>query len=190
MQPMLKLAANMFKGNRIDTLSPGKRRGDRKMVHAWVIPILSVTAATFSACNKQAEESAPDIRPVRTVTVAEQAASETVTVTGHIEAENEAALGFRISGRMIERLVNVGDRVAAGQLLAKLDPRDEQNALRSVQAGLTAAQGQLTQARNNFERQKRLLSRGVVSRADYDQAQQQLQTAPGQRSTTLKRKSN
>jgi hypothetical protein len=33
MQPMLRLAANMFKGNRADTLSPGKRRGDRKMIH-------------------------------------------------------------------------------------------------------------------------------------------------------------
>ena len=51
------------------------------------------------------------------MTVAEQAASEKVTVTGHIEAENEAALGFRSSGRVIERSINVGDRVAAGQLL-------------------------------------------------------------------------
>ena len=143
----------------------------RRHVLLWWLLIL------MSACHKQTEATAPDVRPVKTITVAMQPSGETVIFTGHIEAENEAALGFRISGRMIERLVNIGDKVTAGQVLAKLDPRDEQNTLRSAQAGLTAAQGQLTQARNHFERQQRLLSRGVVSKADFDQAQQQLQTA-------------
>jgi membrane fusion protein, multidrug efflux system len=131
----------------------------------------------LSACHKAAEATLPDVRPVRTVTVVEQPAGETVLLTGHIEAENEAALGFRISGRVIERLVNVGDRVSPGQILARLDPQDEQNGLRSARASLAAAQGQFTQARNNFERQKRLLERGVVSRAEFDQAQEGLETA-------------
>ena len=139
--------------------------------------LLLSAVVTLSACHKKAEATAPEVRPVRTITVAVQPAGETVALTGHIEAENEAALGFRISGRMVERLVNVGDRVKAGQLLAKLDPQDEQNGLRSAQANLAAAQGQLTQARNNFERQRRLLERGVSSRAEFDQAQEGLQTA-------------
>ena len=80
-------------------------------------------------------------------------------LTGHIEAENEAALAFRIGGRMIERTVNVGDRVQPGQVLAKLDPQNEVNALRSAEANLAGARGQLTQARNNFERQQRLQQR-------------------------------
>jgi membrane fusion protein, multidrug efflux system len=84
-------------------------------------------AALLSACHKAAEATLPDVRPVRTVTAIEQPAGETVLLTGHIEAENEAALSFRISGRMIERLVNVGDRVNPGQILARLDPQDEQN---------------------------------------------------------------
>jgi RND family efflux transporter MFP subunit len=134
----------------------------------------------LSACHKEAEASAPEVRPVRTITVARQAAGETVTLTGHIEAENEAALAFRISGRMIERTVNVGDRVKPGQVLAKLDPQNEVNALRSAQAGLSAAQGQLTQARNNFERQQRLFQRGVISRAESDRAQEALQTTQAQ----------
>jgi membrane fusion protein, multidrug efflux system len=62
-------------------------------------------------------------------------------------------------------------------VLARLDPQDEQNGLRSAQANLAAAQGQLTQARNNFERQRRLLERGVASRAEFDHAQKGLQTA-------------
>ena len=142
-------------------------------------PYLLLLAAVIalSGCRKEAEASAPEVRPVRTITVARQPAGETVVLTGHIEAENEAALGFRISGRMIERLVNVGDRVKPGQALARLDPQDEQNGVRSARANLAAAQGQLTQAHNHFERQRRLLERGVSSRAEFDHAQEGLQTA-------------
>jgi membrane fusion protein, multidrug efflux system len=143
----------------------------------WRMVLVLSVVTVLSACHKNAEATAPEVRPVRTITVAMQPAGETIVLTGHVEAENEAALGFRISGRMIERLVNVGDRIATGQVLAKLDPQDEQNGLRSAQANLAGAQGQLTQARNNFERQKRLLDRGVASRADFDHAQEALQTA-------------
>ena len=142
--------------------------------------LLAAALVTLPACQKQAEANAPEVRPVRAMTVAIQPAGETVVLTGYIEAENEAALAFRISGRMIERLVNVGDRVQPGQVLARLDPENEQNGLRSAQANLTAAQGQLTQARNNHERQQRLLSRGVVSKAEFDHAQEGLQTAQAQ----------
>ena len=142
----------------------------------WIILLLPAAAA-LPACQKEVEATAPEPRPVRAITVALQPSGETVVLTGHIEAENEANLGFRISGRMIERLVNVGDRVQPGQLLARLDSQDEQNGLRSARANLAAAEGQLTQARNNFERQRRLLERGAASRADFDHAQEGLETA-------------
>jgi RND family efflux transporter MFP subunit len=150
--------------------------GERRKFFSTMV---SLTAAIvgLEACHKEAEVHTPEVRPVRTVTVAKQPAGETVVLTGHIEAENEAALGFRISGRMIERSVNVGDRVQPGQILARLDPQDERNGLRSAQANLSAAQGQLTQARNNFERQRRLQQRGVISKAEFDSAQEALQTA-------------
>ena len=48
-----------------------------------------------------------------------------MVLTGHIQAQDEAALAFRIGGRMIERSVNVGDRVEPGQVIAKLDPENE-----------------------------------------------------------------
>ncbi len=141
----------------------------------WMM--LAAAVVGLPACRKEAEVHAPEVRPVRTISVTRQPAGETVVLTGHIEAENEAALGFRISGRMIERSVNVGDRVKPGQVLARLDPQDERNGLRSAEANLSAAQGQLTQARNNFERQRRLQQRGVISKAEFDNAQEALQTA-------------
>jgi membrane fusion protein, multidrug efflux system len=152
----------------------------RRLRQCSLMLLLPTTAVVLSACHKEAEASPPEVRPVRTVTVARQPAGEAVVLTGHIEAENEAALGFRISGRMIERPVNIGDRVQPGQLLARLDPQNEQNALRSAQAALSAAQGQLTQAHNNFGRQQNLLSRGVISRAEFDHAKEGLQTAQAQ----------
>jgi RND family efflux transporter MFP subunit len=146
----------------------------------WAVFFLPIAMALLTACQRETKADAPEIRPVRTVTVEKRDAGETVTLTGHIQAENETALAFRISGRMIERSGNVGDRVQPEQVLAKLDPRDELNALRSAQASLSAAEGKLTQARNNFDRQQHLMGQGFTTRVLFDQAQQALQTAQSQ----------
>ncbi|MGC2198631.1 MAG: efflux RND transporter periplasmic adaptor subunit [Stellaceae bacterium] len=114
------------------------------------------------------------------MTAARGEAAETVVLTGHIQADDEPSFAFRIGGRMIERPVNVGDRVKAGQVLAKLDPETELSALRSAESALTAAQGQLNYARADFERQRQLLANGHTPRARFDQAQKALQNARSQ----------
>jgi membrane fusion protein, multidrug efflux system len=149
------------------------------LLKPWVLLLLP-TLFWLAGCHRETEIVAPEARPVRTVTVGLREAGETTVLTGHVEAENEVALAFRISGRMIERPVNVGDQVKPGQVVAKLDPQNEVNALRSAQASLSSAQAQLTQARNNFERQKRLLERRVSSRAEFEHAEEALQTAQAQ----------
>src|SRR5262249_5871427 len=105
---------------------------------------------------------------------------ETVILTGQINAENEASLSFRIGGRIIERLGNVGDRVEPDQVLAKLDPQNELNSLRSAQAALSAAESRVIETRNAYERQKILLPQGFTTQALYDQAEQALRTAESQ----------
>ena len=74
------------------------------------------------------------------------------------------ALGFRISGRVLENDRKLGDRIEAGQVVARLEFQNERNALRAAQANLIASQGQLTQARNHFERQDTLLKQGWTTR--------------------------
>jgi RND family efflux transporter MFP subunit len=103
-----------------------------------------------------------------------------VILTGQISAENEAALSFRIGGRIIDRLVNVGDRVEPDQVLARLDPQNELNALRSAEAALSAAEGRVVETKNAFERQRTLLAQGFTTQARFDQAQQELRTAQSQ----------
>lgn len=134
----------------------------------------------LAGCGEAPEAKAPEPRPVRTVTASSRTASDAVTLTGQVEAQNEAAYGFRISGRIIERLVNVGDRVKPGQVLARLDPQDEQNAVRSAQAALSAANANLSQTRNQYERQRQLLARGFTPRAQYEQAEQAFLNARSQ----------
>jgi RND family efflux transporter MFP subunit len=140
-----------------------------------------VTAALLLAgCQRETEASAPEVRPVRVVTVAKREIGETVSYTGRIEAEIETRLSFRIGGRMIERSVHVGERVEPGQVVAKLDSQNELNALRSAQAAVTAAQAQFNEAQNNYERQKILLAREVASRVQYERAEQSRDTAQAQ----------
>lgn len=145
--------------------------------------LAGLTAASLSACQPEAETAVPQVRPVRTVTVVKRDVGETVSYTGRIQAENETRLAFRISGRMVERPINVGDHVEPGQVVAKLEPQDELNALRTAQASVAAAQGQLNQAQSNFDRQKTLLARDIASRAQFEQAESALKTARAQLDT-------
>jgi RND family efflux transporter MFP subunit len=144
-----------------------------------VLP-LAALSMLLAACEPSSDATAPTARPVRTLTVEKRDAGVPVMLTGRIAAEDEVALGFRISGRLIENDLKLGNRVQAGQVVARLESQNELNALRAAQAGLAAAQGQLTQARNHFERQDTLLGQGWTTRANHDQAKQAQQTAQSQ----------
>src|SRR5271169_893765 len=136
--------------------------------------------ALLTACNRDSETATQQALPVRTVTVEKRDVGETVTFTGRIEAENETRLSFRIGGRMVDRRANVGDQVAPGQVLARLEPQNEQNALRSAQAAVAAAQAQFNEAQAKYDRQSFLLARDVASRVQYERAEQTRKTAQAQ----------
>ena len=144
--------------------------------------VLAAVAFQFmvSACQPESEDAAPLVRPVRTVNVEKHEAGAPVTLTGRIEAEDEVALAFRVSGRLVENTATLGSRVEPGQVIARLEPQNELNALRAAQANMSAAQAQLTEARNHFDRQDRLLRDGWTTRANHDQATRALNTAEAQ----------
>jgi membrane fusion protein, multidrug efflux system len=130
-----------------------------------------------SGCKRETAEDKPPPRPVRTTVVEKAGLGETIVLTGQIQAEKEVALAFRIPGRIIERTVDAGDRVTPDQVVAKLDPQNELNALRSARSALSAAKGRLVQDSNHFDRQQTLLRQGWTTRANFDQAQQALRSA-------------
>lgn len=136
--------------------------------------------ALLTACKPVEEPEPEPIRPVRVTTVESREGGETVSLTGQVEAREEVNLSFRVGGRMIERSVNVGDQVRAGQVVARLESDTPRNALRSARAELTAVRARLVEAQNNFERHRSLLDRGFITRAMFDQAEQAYRTARAQ----------
>ncbi len=94
-----------------------------------------------------------------------------ITLTGFVAAEVESELSFRVSGKIVERLVNVGEPVTRNQVLARLDSVEQEAELDSAKAGLQSAEAQLRQTTASFERQKYLLTTGNTTRRDYDQAE-------------------
>ena len=148
------------------------------MSHIRIASIVLVIAS-LAGCGDQ-KPPAPQVRPVRAVTVDRGATGETLSLTGQVKAQVQESIAFRLDGRLIERRVKVGDSVKIGQVIGRLDPQIQQNGLRQAQATLSATQGQLAQARNDFKRQQQLLETGYASHARFDQAQQALQTAEAQ----------
>jgi membrane fusion protein, multidrug efflux system len=144
---------------------------------SW-IALLSLSALLLLAgCGPEINSKAPQARPVRTVIAEKSVVDDLVEMTGHIQSERETTLSFRIGGRIIERSVGAGDNVRPGQVLAKLDPQNEQNGVRSAQARLVAAQGHLREARNNLARERALLARRYTTQILFDRAQTAVQTA-------------
>lgn len=148
------------------------------------VRVMLATAALMAvaACLPEDEQTEAGVspRPVRTVTITERSFGDTVTLAGVIESQVQADLGFRIGGRIEERLVGVGDHVEAGQLVATLDQSDEENGLRAAEASMIAAEGQENEARINFDRQRQLYDRGFAARAAFDRAETTLTNATAQ----------
>jgi RND family efflux transporter MFP subunit len=146
--------------------------GSRKLA------LLALAAlALLPACRRAEEPPPPDVRPVRVVSVEQRAAGDVVSLTGTVQAQTEINFSFRIDGRMISRNANVGDTVKPGQTLATLDASNENSSLQSARAQLAAARGQLTEQRNNYNRQKDLLAQRFISQAAFDQHTANLQSA-------------
>jgi RND family efflux transporter MFP subunit len=149
----------------------GRKRGARAA-------ILALSAVTLlAACQRAQEAPAPEIRPVRAITIGERQGGDTVALTGTVQAQTEVNLSFRVDGRMVERKVEVGETVRRGQVIARLDPQNEESGLQAARAQSTAAQARLVEARNHFARMKDLITDNSVSRTQYDQAEAMLRTA-------------
>jgi membrane fusion protein, multidrug efflux system len=143
------------------------------------IALVIAVTLPLAACGKEQPKKV-EVRPVRVTSVRHLPGGETISLTGQIQATDQVNLAFRIGGRLQERNVTVGDPVTPGQVVAKIEPQDYQNALRSSEADLASAQAVLANAQNSESRQRELLSKGIASRATYDQAEQQLKTGQAQ----------
>ncbi len=129
---------------------------------------LAVAAAlTLAACGQRAE-TAPVVRSVRTVVVDNGQGSHQREFAGEVRARTESRLGFRVGGKVTRRLVELGQRVQAGQALAQLDPQDLKLGEDAARAGLASAEAQATQATADLQRFKELRAQGFISEAELE----------------------
>ncbi|WP_025127619.1 efflux RND transporter periplasmic adaptor subunit [Pseudomonas sp. PH1b] len=131
---------------------------------------LPVSLAFFlSACGHE-EPVQIGIRPAMVVQP-EPSARASESYPGEVRARYEPDLAFRIGGKVSRRLVEEGQRVKANQPLAELDPQDVRLQLEAARAQVTAATANLNLVRAERDRYKTLLDRQMVSRSQYDNAE-------------------
>ncbi|MET4691852.1 efflux RND transporter periplasmic adaptor subunit [Sinorhizobium fredii] len=136
---------------------------------AHALAVIALTAV-LSGCSEEKAETKEIIRPVKVVEVAGTGEARRLDYAGSVRARTEMNLGFRVAGKITERLVNVGDRVKPGDRLARIDPTDYQLAVKSAEATLFAAEKQVQTTSLTKERAAQLFTKSFSSKAELDQA--------------------
>jgi RND family efflux transporter MFP subunit len=137
-----------------------------------VMGLAIVSAATLAACgDKPTSTQAQVPLPVLVTTVRQVAQPEQRVLTATVRARVETELGFRTGGRIEQRMVDVGDRVKAGQALARLDAADQRLGVEAAADQMRAAVADAEQAAAEEARLRRLMADGSVSAADHERQQ-------------------
>jgi RND family efflux transporter MFP subunit len=152
-------------------LAPPKRQIGLRM--AGLACFLGV--ALLGGCQQDEAKHQP--LPVKVQHVRLVEFTPSATLSGEIAARVESDLSFRLSGRIVERKVEVGSHVEAGEVLAWLDPKVQEADVEGAAAAVDAAEAKLRQVASIFERQKTLLADGFTSHGDYDRAEQSFRSA-------------
>ncbi|MCJ2133058.1 efflux RND transporter periplasmic adaptor subunit [Methylobacterium sp. J-026] len=130
--------------------------------------ILGLTGLALAACSPAETAVTPEPPLVQTVAVA-PGTGAVARYTGVIRARTESNLGFRVGGKIFERLVDPGDHVRFGQPLMRLDRTDFTLALNAARASVEAARAQMIKTKADEERSRKLVGDGWTSKQTYDQ---------------------
>lgn len=171
------------------------------------IPLLRLVAfATLplAACQPAPEPPAPEaVKPIKIFTVGTSPIAAEKEFYGRAEAAQSADLSFRVSGRLAELSVREGETVEAGQTVARLDKRDQQNResetqsqldqaravlsqlragarpeeIRRMEASVSARESEYQEARARFERYDKLFADGMVTRQNFEQSKTAMDAA-------------
>ena len=129
------------------------------------------------------KDGAPVVEPVRAVrTITVQAGSTALQheYAAEVRARIESRLSFRVGGKLVQRRVNVGDLVKAGQPLAQIDASDLRLGQDAARAAVNAAQAQLALSEAEFKRYKELREQGFISGLELERRETALKAARSQ----------
>ncbi|PVZ20469.1 efflux RND transporter periplasmic adaptor subunit [Pseudomonas sp. URIL14HWK12:I9] len=124
----------------------------------------------LAACGDSSVQKDPRNKPplVRVAAV-ERASGAARSFTGVVVARTQSDLGFRVPGKVLERLVDTGETVRRGQLLMRLDPVDLQLQARAQQEAVASARARARQTADDEARYRGLIAAGAISASTYDQ---------------------
>lgn len=142
-------------------------------------PPLMAVLFLLAACQPVAPP-AEVLRSVRVQTVQLGQVSAVHEYAGEIRGRTESRLGFRVGGKLVQRFVNVGDRIKSGQLLAKIDSRDLSLSLDAARAAVQTAKVQYDLALAELKRYQSLRDQGFISGAELDRRESVVRSASAQ----------
>ncbi len=124
----------------------------------------------LSACSEQEKQVEQPLRPVRTITVSAPDLNRAHEFSAVVDASHKADLSFKVSGELIEFLVNQGDDVSKGQVIARLNASD-------IKIQLKESQSSYDKSKADYDRGKNLIRSNTISQADFDQLRAQYNSA-------------
>lgn len=149
------------------------------------LPLLAIGAASVVVVSgaaevRQAQHDPRSAAPVVAIAEAKTLRHIERGFTGSIAARVQSNLGFRVPGKIVERLVDVGERVVAGQPLMRIDETDLRLALTARQNAVAAARAVAVQARADDRRYADLMAEGWATKQRHEQARAALDSAEAQ----------
>jgi RND family efflux transporter MFP subunit len=154
------------------------------MFHRHLFRLIAVAGfAPFilAACSDAGSVADPRTQPplVRASVVEASAAAER-SFTGIVAARVQSDLGFRVPGKILERMVDAGQAVTRGQPLMRIDPTDLRLAMRAQEQAVAAARALARQSADDEERYRDLVGGGAVSASAYDKVKAAAESAAAQ----------
>jgi len=146
---------------------------------SWATGPVLLACLFLQACSKPVPAEEP-VRAVKVVTVGLDAMQSGAEYAGEVRSRVESRLGFRVSGKLLRRNVELGQHVKAGELLAQLDPQDFKLAADGARAQLAAAATNRDLALADYKRYKDLREQNFISAAELERRDTALKAAQAQ----------
>jgi multidrug efflux system membrane fusion protein len=146
---------------------------------SWPASFVLLACLLLQACSKPVPAEEP-VRAVKVLTVGLDAMHSGAEYAGEVRSRVESRLGFRVSGKLLRRHVEIGQHVKVGELLAQLDPQDFKLAADGARAQLAAAATNRDLALADYKRYKDLREQNFISAAELERRDTTLKAAQAQ----------
>jgi RND family efflux transporter MFP subunit len=120
--------------------------------------------------HSRPKTTAEDIPVVRTAVIGATHSTQDYTYSGEVRGRYESQLAFQVNGKIVNRNVQLGSTVNAGDVLMQIDAKDVVQMVNNYSAQVYSAESQLQLAESNLKRYRELLEGGAISQSQYDQS--------------------